>query len=513
MINLTSAPTHGASNSPGLPAHTAATRTNGSIYDAPSLYSPGENGIRTKSEPLYSDGYTTINRQATWDVYEEPPYLKRVSLLVQTGNAADTVHVSKSADERLILQINGRSHSFEARDKYERPVDLHIKTQGGNDDVRISPDVNNKVTIEGGEGNDTLRAGSGRTRLLGGAGNDTLTLGSNSGYAEGNDGDDTIMGGTGNAVMYGNNGNDRLYAAAGPAGKQSYLDGGSGSDLLHAGNGHTILHGGKGDDHLVGHDRTTFYSGRGQDHISNNQRGDLIYAKDNDTYDRSQNSVFRRVEPTEDGDAGFKVSTLSSPEFKQRVEDDFEFLRSSPNGRKILADMDKQASLAGGKIAIREETQKGSSYLFGSTELDKARQDGIRNIERDDPRRGRITDNKPGSLADKGVVAYNRTDIEDPSGRTFDPPIVGLTHETGHAYNGATGTNLPGTTREQSPSDPNYSSAINNTEFQVVGLPSSAPPFHFNGPSNPATNVNPEHFTENGMRRELGLPERTSYLT
>ncbi|WP_373460780.1 M91 family zinc metallopeptidase [Pseudomonas sp. W3I7] len=38
-------------------------------------------------------------------------------------------------------------------------------------------------------------------------------------------------------------------------------------------------------------------------------------------------------------------------------------------------------------------------------------------------------------------------------------------------------------------------------------------PFDFdNDPSTPPTTINPEHFTENGMHREMGRPLRKSYL-
>lgn len=272
--------------------------------------------------------------------------------------------------------------------------------------------------------------------MLGGAGNDFLQLGSATGLAEGNDGDDTIVGGTGNAVIYGNNGNDRLYAGIGPATKQAYIDGGSGNDLLVAGNGHTILHGGKGDDHLVGRDRTTFYTGKGQDQISHNSRGDLIYAKAGDHYDHSQGSTFTEVKPSFAGDQGFNVS--GTPEFKQRVADDFEFLRSSPNGQKILRDMDKEAPKAGAKVTIQAATD-GSKYRFKSFELGRAFRAGDNNIDRDDPRYGKVKDNKPGSRADAGEVHYDPMDVGDPAERTFIPPVVTLVHEIGHAYNGATG--------------------------------------------------------------------------
>ncbi|MHA4967545.1 M91 family zinc metallopeptidase [Pseudomonas extremorientalis] len=482
-----------------------------SIYTPARFSDPGIGPFRSKSETLVDNGYMTIKREAMWDLSEDEPRLKRVSLVVDTGNKADTVYVGKSPDGRLNLQINGNAYAFDSTDQKGQPINLQINTRGGNDSVTISPDVNNPATIDGGDGDDALTAGGGKTHLLGCAGNDTLRLGSSTGYAEGNNGDDILIGGSGNTVMYGNNGNDRLYAGAGPVNKQSYLDGGSGDDRLYAGNGHTILHGGKGNDQLVGYDRTTFYTGKGKDQIFNNRRGDLIYAKAGDAYDSSQGSTFTKVKTSNAGDEGFRV--VGRPEFEQRVADDFEFLRSSPTGQKMLEDMDREAANAGGKVIVQEESEDGSSYGFGSSELAKLPPDIGRNIERDDPRRGRVHDGQPGARADKGLLNFDPMDLGSPRQDTLAPPIIGLVHEIGHAYNGATGTYLPGRTLEHSPSDPEISDLTPNSELQVVGLPNSARPYNFdNDPATPPTTINPEHFTENGMRRELGLPERKSYL-
>lgn len=494
---------------PVLPPRLAAQD---SIFTPPRLTDPGTGLVRSKSETLVDNGHMTIKREAIWDLSEDKPWLKSVSLIIDTGHKADTVYVGKSADGRLNLHINGQAFAFDSTDRQGRPISLQINTRSGNDTVTISPDVNNPATIDGGDGDDALTAGGGKTRLLGGAGNDTLRLGSNTGYAQGNDGDDILIGGSGKAVMYGNNGNDQLYAGAGPVSKQSYLDGGSGDDRLYAGNGHTILHGGKGNDQLVGYDRTTFYTGKGKDQIINNRRGDQIYAKAGDAYDSSQGSAFTKVKTSNTGDAGFKV--VGRPEFKQRVADDFEFLRSSPTGQKMLEDMDREAANAGGKVNVREERERGNGYLFGSSELAKLRRDGGSYVERDDPRRGRVYDGQPGARADIGVLDYDPMDLGDPRKDTLEPPIIGLVHEMGHAYNGATGTHLPGRTLEHSPSDPEFSDRIPNSEFKVVGLPNSAQPYDFdNDPTTPPTTTNPEHFTENGMLRELGLPERKSYLS
>jgi Ca2+-binding RTX toxin-like protein len=87
------------------------------------------------------------------------------------------------------------------------------------------------LTMNGGNGDDTLIGGSGNDVLNGGAGNDNL---------DGGDGDDTLLGGIGNDVltggpgldsMKGEDGNDTLNAADGLA--DLLVDGGLGNDTIH----------------------------------------------------------------------------------------------------------------------------------------------------------------------------------------------------------------------------------------------------------------------------------------
>ena len=87
-------------------------------------------------------------------------------------------------------------------------------------------------------------------------------------------------------------------------------------------------------------------------------------------------------------------------------------------------------------------------------------------------------------------------------------PVVVLYHEMSHAYNGVTGTFQPGTYRGTGPDN----GEVPNAERQAVGLETSAPAYDFDGdPTTPKTTANPDHLTENGIRGELGLPDRPSY--
>ena len=91
------------------------------------------------------------------------------------------------------------------------------------------------LQVEGGEGNDELRASHLDTTIHGGAGNDTL---------EGGVGNDTLYGGDGNDTLKGGYGND-------------LLDGGAGNDTLIGGDGDDVYVFGKGygNDYIDAEDR------------------------------------------------------------------------------------------------------------------------------------------------------------------------------------------------------------------------------------------------------------------
>ena len=54
---------------------------------------------------------------------------------------------------------------------------------------------------------------------------------------------------------------------------------------------------------------------------------------------------------------------------------------------------------------------------------------------------------------------------------------------------------------------------MKNDELQAVGLPCNTEPFDFDkDPATPALPTNPAQFSENGIREELGLPLRKTYI-
>lgn len=124
---------------------------------------------------------------------------------------------------------------------------IDINALGGDDVVRIADatvsvgaNLTQQSSIQGGDGNDVLRAGSGKSTITAGAGYD---------FVVGGISDDTIYGGTENDYLFGGNGADSIFGDDG----NDWIGGGDGDDpLLRGGNGLDSISGGTGRDRLNG---------------------------------------------------------------------------------------------------------------------------------------------------------------------------------------------------------------------------------------------------------------------
>ena len=139
----------------------------------------------------------------------------------------------------------------------------------GNDVIDLtSPDYAfGSVTLDGGDGNDTLWASSGNDVLLGGPGNDDLYGGAGQDYLMGGSGNDTLDGDRGNDVLEGDDGNDALTDVYG----NNLLYAKNGNDTLVGGAGHELLIGGAGNDSIAtgaGADIIAFNRGDGNDTVA-----------------------------------------------------------------------------------------------------------------------------------------------------------------------------------------------------------------------------------------------------
>ena len=173
--------------------------------------------------------------------------------------ADDVVEVTDGAavaDGISQLRVNGTSFDFtnpteslriDARGGADRvtltSIDAGMKAAivvagGGGDDQLVSM-LTTSVQLLGGDGNDSIRAGTSGDSLIGGNGNDSLFGGL---------GTDLLIGGAGDDVLFGGAGNDRLMGEAG----RDMLTGNSGLDSLFGGDDDDTLRGGAQNDALDG---------------------------------------------------------------------------------------------------------------------------------------------------------------------------------------------------------------------------------------------------------------------
>jgi hypothetical protein len=92
---------------------------------------------------------------------------------------------------------------------------LQVSTCGGDDQIHVNLDVLVPATLDGGRGDDHVRAGGGPTTLLGGDGADHLFGGPADDQVNGGAGDDELSGGKGHNVLDGGPDFDHCNAAQG----------------------------------------------------------------------------------------------------------------------------------------------------------------------------------------------------------------------------------------------------------------------------------------------------------
>jgi hypothetical protein len=438
-------------------------------------------GKAVTSQELFRRGDVSITREqvAGGDQYAD-------LVVVNTGAGNDRVNVSQRTDGSLDVNVNGERFHVTLGPGQE----LGVRTGDGNDVVRAATNVTVNMDVRGGDGNDRIVTGQGRDRIDGGAGDDTIYSRGGRDDVFGNTGNDTINAGDGHDVVYGGDGNDHLMGGRG----RDYIEGGQGNDTLIGGRGDDVLSGGQGDDRIVGQqgdDRV--YTGAGNDTVVNRSGSDTVFgqtADDTITATRGATNTTTNVDMSTA--VGNSIVVTGTPEFQQRVNADIDMLRNSPNGRQMLAELDRAAA-NGNVVTIQElsNTTNGFASAAGSNNF-------LTTVTAPDG-----TTQTVAGTGTNSTVSYNPSNHDD----RFPAPVAVLYHELSHAYNHVNGTRQPGTDTA-----PGIDNGINNRELQAVGLNNSGLPFDFdNNPATPNTTANPHHLTENGLREEMGLPQRPSY--
>ena len=449
----------------------------------PAVTGTTADGKTTFSQELFRVGDVSITRD---QVMGGDQFADKVVL--NTGPGKDNVTVDQRADGVLDVQINGKKYEITLGPGQE----LGVRTGDGDDIIKATPKVTVNMDVDSGAGNDTVTTGSGRDRVDGGAGNDTIKTGAGRDDVFGNAGNDIIDAGDGNDVVYGGDGNDTLRGAKG----NDYLEGGKGNDVLEGGQDNDILSGGLGNDTVrsgQGNDR--IYTGAGADKVDNQSGNDTVYGQSAaDTITAAKGAKNDLKEVNMDTTIGASVTVQGSAAFQQRVDADIEMLRSSPNGRQMLTELDRAADPTKGNgksvtITELQNEQNGSAGPVTAPTYLRTNAAGVTTA---------------GTGADT-TVQYN------PSFHTesFQIPLATAYHELSHAYNGVNGTAQRGTYTGRA-GDPD--TGVNNDERQAVGLNNSGVAFDFDrNPATPNTTANPAALTENGLRAEMGVPLRPNY--
>lgn len=456
-------------------------------------------GKAVQQDELFSNDNVTITRERTYRFGDDvngdgvpDPYPTTDQVVVETGGSGDDrVEVRSNDDGTTDLYVNGERYPLQLAPGQE----ITIRTGEGDDTVWVDSDIQVNVVVDSGAGDDFIMGGAGNDRIDSGEGDDTVYGGAGRDDIFGNSGDDDVSGGEGNDVVYGGDGNDFMTGTTG----DDYLEGGAGDDTVWGGAGNDILSGGRDNDRLEGDGgNDTVYTGLGTDNVENSGGKDQVYAQQGEDtitigqYADTGTTSNVVVNVVVSNAQGVTVDPNSSSAFQQRVNADLDMLRASPNGQQLLAAL--EASGHGGNPTTITELQNEQN---GFAAPGANWQDGY------------ATATGPGS-GTSSTVYYNPTFHTDPdpgsTGVGFSNPVVVLNHELSHAYNQTTGTLQPGqyTGNDQDGRYryPDGTVGINNLERQAVGLPTTPP----------AGQANPDWATENGLRGEMGLPDRPFYV-
>lgn len=310
-----------------------------------------------------------------------------------------------------------------------------------------------RVDVVAGSGDDAVVVGDGLpgVTVLGGQGVDVIHGGDGADVLVGGYGDDEVTGGGGRDAVFGGAGQDYLDGQGGG----DLIDGGSGSDTVYGLDGPDVLAGGEGTDHLEG--------GSGGDRLVGGAGADVVSGGSGD--DTASGGA--DADALYDGEGGADLGPLydhldiqGPPEFAERVRADLELLAASPRGQELLEGIMSGLEDDGdASIVIRPSTGADPDEAF----LDPT-----------------------GSEGADYVLGYEPT-YDDLRGWTS--PVVVLGHELAHLWDHVNGHD--------------------GGELTATGLPVD----HDDDPDTPAV-IDPGHpfaITENGLRDEMGLPEREDY--
>lgn len=401
-------------------------------------------------------------------------------VIIDAGAGDDKIAVTQDvATGAVTVNINGAASSFTGNDAQN----LVIKAGEGNDRINVGENVTVKLILEGNDGNDRIvvdnKVTTGQS-IDGGDGNDTIIGGGGMDYINGSKGNDFLMGRDGNDVIYAGDGDDYVSGGNG----DDYLEAGKGNDTVRGWAGNDNISGGQNDDKLYGGDGDdVLYAGEGKDKVYGETGDNKIFSQKEDTVEADKKGVNNTVVEVDMTDAiGSSVVINGTDEFKERIQQDLDMLRSSPIGREMLKGFDE----TGHTVTIQEfDAQNGTASPTNGvdTSFDTANQ-------------------RPGRTDD---ATFNINPDFYPAEHI--PPIVVFYHEMAHAYDYTHGT----LRTERYNGNEAGDRGIKDAERVAVGQPID----HDKDTTTPEI-VAPEHpqsLTENALREELNRQLRPRYTS
>jgi len=241
----------------------------------------GESGAR-----LVNPSFDVLVKDAV-----SPFRMEDQTLTINGTSANDFGEVNTNGNGRhyVTLESQGLSKSFEfvVGNGPGQVGDLLFRGDAGDDRFVNKSGV--PITIEGGDGNDSLSGGWANDRIHAGPGNDTVHGGSGNDLITGGEGDDLLEGDSGFDTMFGDGGHDRMSGGSeddvmyGGDGAD-WITGQAGDDRVWAGNGNDVVYGDVGNDALYGENGIDSLFGQaGNDHLAGGSGNDSLYGgNDND---------------------------------------------------------------------------------------------------------------------------------------------------------------------------------------------------------------------------------------
>lgn len=451
-----------------------------------SLFNQIPEGWQHRSETAEHPAKRRVVADADGEAKTAPSFsVKREGArpVIEGTSKDDVIKIDQARNGDLVVSDDkGRSVTIPKADlKYG----LIVRTGDGADQITATERVTHKLIIDAGAGDDKIQGGSGDDEIFGGDGKNVINGGKGDDYIEGGNQEDIIDGGEGNDVIYGMGGDDTIHGGSG----RDYIDGGEGNDHIYGDEGDDMLMGGKGNDTLEGGEgKDVLAGGSGRDSYDGGAGADIIYRQAEDTAKLNTAEGDREELVKINPDAGKSIKIDGSKRFQERVKSDFEAWRSLPKVGDLLTEIDARNAKNGRKVTITEE-----KAFYKASEARTDDRNGMRN-----------KDQSRGSGADV-EVKYNTTDRKLGTKKPWDfiPPSVEVYHEMVHTHDMVNG-DLP---LEDVERGIGVTDDVYNKELKATGLP-------FDHDANPNTPMEqPGPYSENLIRRKLGLPTRDTYKT